>query len=596
MEQKIKKLSGIEHIRHRSNMWIGDTTTPDVLAREIIDNAIDEFINGFADLVEIKYGKDDNGYYVQVLDTGRGLPVYEYEGEIAAKILFTELFAGGKFDSDSYEYKQGLHGVGLTAVNALSKRMIIEVIKDSKYWKWVTERGKIVEETVEDISSDSIIGEFSTKVTAYPDPEIFDSTKISVDLIPLQLATKLVRDSGRENAKIIVNDEEIKSFDFKDYLENEMKSKAWNDTVIEIESKIGSTIWKIWLTYDPDSFSESIHGSVNMLHVNQGIHIKNFRQALGIVLQKHGLDRAYIGVGLRAFVLVMAKEVGFSSQSKERLTKIGDIIDSEIITKLSRNISKEFPDEFIKYIEQKQLLYKEKLNKLKNIDAIKKNVITGKDKRSLGLGLNIYDCTIRKREDAELFIVEGQSAAGTLLQVRDRKYQAVLPLKGKPLNAANVQDLSVILNNKEMKSLVNSIGVGVTPMVDLSASRYGKIFILADKDDDGIHISAIILAAFIYLVPDLVEEGMLYIVDPPLYEQNGKLIWNEEELDKFKPFTRFKGLGEMNPDQIYKTALDPKTRFVRQVILDDYERVMKIIRSSLEKRKLLESIGILNNS
>jgi DNA gyrase/topoisomerase IV subunit B len=588
-EQTIKFLSEIEHIQTRPGMYVGSTENPRTLVRELVDNAIDEFLNGHASKIEIVTDPAKGVYTVR--DNGRGLPLYkvpEFENQRAAKLLFTKLFSGAKFDHAAYKFSSGLHGVGLTVVNALSSKVRVRVHQDTLLYTLDLEDGQVSRE-VEDRLVVEDIPWWSTEVTCYPNPKYFKSLRSHLDFLPLQLVKGLF-----PKGEIFVNGEEIHAFDFRKSIDTDLL----NNHVFTVNLTLGTIIFEVYFGWAITEHNFTSKGTVNLVS-STGWHERRAATLLGKSLCELAPesisapeDATY---GLRVFTNLFTQEPVFTSQTKERLSYINDEppgFDKWVLEEFKKCFRAN--EEATEAVVRKIVAYKKQLAKLSDSELVNSVVRTGNDKRKgRGVGVNIWECSTTKREQAELYIVEGQSAAGHVRKTRNLVTQAVLPLRGKPLNAVVADDLKMILENEEMVSLINCIGAGLSPNVDLSAMRYGKILIAADADADGAQISNLILGALIYLVPEIVYAGKVYEVLSPLYEQEGKYFYALSELNTRKHFERFKGLGSMNPDEVETTIVNPKTRRLRQITLDDRERILAILQSSFEKKRIMLDSGIV---
>jgi DNA gyrase/topoisomerase IV subunit B len=585
-EQTIHFLSGIEHIRTRPGMYVSDTATPGVFINEVVDNALDELLNGYADRVEIHYNPtEDPG--LTVADNGRGLPltrVPDYNNQITAKLLFTELFSGGKFDNYNYQYSAGTNGVGLTVVNALSDAITVVVLNrdNGQQYALQTEKGHVVTESLSPLATSAW---YSTRIHAVPSLAYFRSLSAEVDSISLQLAKQL-----RPHTTILLNDQEIAPFNFSGLLP---------DAVLEqrlLQVKYETDTFKVDLEFNwsAKEFNTFSRGAVNLKSCNEGFHINEVTKCLGRALQKHNdiLNIADARLGLRIFVNTFAKKPVFTSQSKEKLSWIHEL-PGDFFQQLEKIILKKFSTEqkLISQLIQRLIEYKKRVESISERDFIHSVVRTGRSTK--GVGIAIADCTTNKRDQAELFIVEGPSAGSFVRTTRDMQFQAVLALKGKPLNAAATNDIKVILSNEEMISLVDALGAGIRTTLDLKAARYGKILITCDADSDGAQISNLILGALLYLAPEFIQAGMVYEVLSPLYEQAGNYYYHLHELDHSKSFERFKGLGSMNADQVEHTIVNPHTRKLQQIYLDDAERALRILQSPSERQRIMYERGII---
>jgi DNA gyrase subunit B len=583
MEQKVKFLSEIEHIQLRPSMYIGSTDTPKHLIKEIIDNSCDEFLNNYATRVDIEM---NDGEYI-ISDNGRGLPLYtvpDLENQVAAKLLCTKLFSGGKFVAgNNYTWSSGLHGVGMCCVAALSSMTVI-VNTHKKYFLHI-ENGEVKEEYFD--KKDKTLW-WSTRVICKPSAEYFKTTKTQIDTLPLSIA-KGIKNAG----SITINGEEVKSFNFQSVFETQLLEEK----VFASRLELGTVACDIQWGWSREDFNCQTRGTVNLVS-STGWHERKILSSLGRAIYET-LDKSITPedaqYGLRVFINLFTQKPNFTSQTKERLSHIGDEPE-DFQRKLTDAFAKELRSnrDYLTLLQRRIIEYKKQLEKLTDNEFITSVVRTGDDKRkSRGIGVGIWDCTTTNRQDAELYIVEGQSASGHIRTTRNQKTQAVLPLRGKVMNAVAANDIKNILENKELLALVNAIGAGVSPLINISAIRYGKILIAADADIDGRQITNLILGALVYLVPDVVYAGHVYEVLSPLYEQNGKYFYNLDDVNTSKSFNRFKGLGSMNANEVEYTIVNPKTRCIRQVVLDDRDRVLHIMQSAFEKKRIMIEAGIV---
>lgn len=587
-DQKIKFLSEIEHIQTRPGMYVGDVTTPKTLVRELVDNSVDEYLNGHASRIDIVIDPGKGIYTVR--DNGRGLPLYqveEFNGERAAKLLFTKLFSGAKFDHSAYKFSSGLHGVGLTVVNALSSEVQVRVIKENKLYTLCLQNGEEYGEAYDTLKEKGIW--WSTEVTCFPSSKHFKSTKTTIDTLPLQLVKGMF-----PKGRITVNGEDITPFDFKESLDVSLvENHAYHMKVT-----LGTVIFEVHFGWAEAENNVQSKGTVNLV-LSNGWHERKVIGLLGKAfcelapdMLSSSEDAAY---GLRIFTNLFTQEPIFTSQTKDRLSYIKDEpsdLDKHLLDAVKKCLKSN--EEVTQAVINKIVAYKRQLAKLSDSELVNSVVRTGNDKRrGRGVGTNIWECSTTDRTKAELYIVEGQSAAGHVRKTRNLQTQAVLPLRGKPLNAVVADDLKQILENEEMLSLINCIGAGVTPHVDLSAMRYGKILIASDADADGAQISNLILGALVYLIPEVVVAGRVYEVLSPLYEQDGKYFYNLDEVNTRKHFERFKGLGSMNPDEVETTIVNPKTRRLQKISLDDRDRILHILQSSFEKKRIMLQHGVI---
>lgn len=643
MTSKITVLSGMDHIRLRSGMYVGDAFTPETLLKEIIDNAIDELLNNHCDRVEIDYDHKEGWYRVR--DNGRGLPLGKFhtddpemkslDGHNATRVIFTNLYSGGKFDKDNYKYSTGLNGLGLTICNALSKSMEVRVkdtknVFDGKYYKLVMSEGKVLSEEALDPSEIDGDHWWSTEVTIWPDETIFKSLKTSPKELQLQLARL-----SKPDSVIKINGTEIKPFSFTESVESDIL----HGKIIKTSIELGSVNFEVMLAWSSKDFESAQRGAVNLGQANDGYHLRESRYAVGraVASLDGSLAATDANYGLRIFVNAFLAYPSYSSQTKERLSWINDFDTHNISLARSKyahlitinptngkedlraamGAAKSDPEyqdpaKFFSMLEDqvkralrkdeaysellvKRLIdYKKLTQKLSDNAYIDSIVKTGNNRITKNAVEGIYEARSADRKSCELFICEGKSALGGLLQTRNSNTQAMLPLRGKPLNAGKKADIKEILENREMITLVNGIGTGIYPRVNIEEARYGKIIIVTDADFDGYNIEALVIGALAYLTPEVISSGLLYVAETPLYKQDGKLIYKEEDLVPGKKFKRFKGLGSMVPEDLGMAVLDPSTRRLHKVTMNtSREKILDIIVSAYEKKRIMIESGML---
>ncbi len=586
--ESITVLEGLEAVRRRSAMYIGDTGIRGLhhLVYEAVDNAIDEVLAGFCDNIIVKINADNS---VTVSDNGRGIPV-DIHPEIkkpALEVVMTMLHAGGKFDKKSYKVSGGLHGVGISVANALSKWLEVIIKRDGKIYKQRYERGKKVTE-LQTIGETSETG---TSVTFLPDDTIFEVTEFQYDI----LANRL-RELSFLNKKV-----RIKIFDERDGKEEEFfyeggiasfveflnKNKnVLNKTPVYIEKEKDSTQVEICLQYN-DGYQETIFSFVNNINTHEGgTHLAGFKTALTraindyIVKRKlngkngEGLQGEDVREGLTAIISIRIQEPQFEGQTKTKLgnSSVKGIVDSLVYEQLS-NFFEENPTVGIQIVEKS-------LNAAKAREAARKARELTRRKSALESGSlpgKLADCQERDPSKCEIYLVEGDSAGGSCKSARSREFQAVLPLRGKILNVEKAR-IDKIFANNEIATMIQAIGSGVGEEFNITKARYHKVIIMADADIDGSHISCLILTFFYRYMKPLIDAGYLYIAIPPLYKvKKGKeefYLYNEDELNKLLEkgeyeVQRYKGLGEMNPDQLWETTMNPENRILKKVFIED---------------------------
>ncbi|PQQ22759.1 DNA topoisomerase IV subunit B [Photorhabdus hindustanensis] len=602
----IEVLSGLEPVRRRPGMYT-DTTRPNHLAQEVIDNSVDEALAGHAKHIEVILHSDQS---LEVIDDGRGMPVdiHPEEGVSAVELILSRLHAGGKFSNKNYQFSGGLHGVGISVVNALSKRIEVAVRRDSRVYQIAFENGDKVQEL-------AVIGSCGkrntgTSVHFWPDESFFDSPRFSVSRLTHLLKAKAVLCPGVEIVfKDKINDTEQKwcyADGLTDYLMAAVNGLITLPTAPFVGTFSGITEavdWALlWLPEGGELLAESY---VNLIPTMQGgTHVNGLRQGLLDAMREFCEFRNIMprGVKLAAddiwdrctYVLsVKMQDPQFAGQTKERLSSrqsaafVSGVVKDAFSLWLNQNVQ-----------EAEQLAELAIASAQRRMRAAKK-VVRKKLTSGPALPGKLADCTSQDLNFTELFLVEGDSAGGSAKQARDREYQAIMPLKGKILNTWEVSS-DEVLASQEVHDI--SVAIGIDPdSHDLSQLRYGKICILADADSDGLHIATLLCALFVRHFPTLVKNGHVYMAMPPLYRIDlGKEVYyalDEEEksavLDRLsrkrgKPnVQRFKGLGEMNPMQLRETTLDPNTRRLVQLTIDDenYQETFSVMDMLLAKKR-----------
>lgn len=588
---QIQILEGLEAVRLRPGMYIGSTSERGLhhLVYEVVDNSIDEALAGFCTDINVTIEKDNS---ITVSDNGRGIPVDMHEsGKPAVEVVLTVLHAGGKFGGEGYKVSGGLHGVGVSVVNALSKSMEVEVKRDGKIHKITFSRGNTVE-------SLHVIGDAEdtgTTVHFVPDEEIFTVTTFNYDTLKYRLRELAFLNSG---IKITLTDkreegrENIFHFEggIRSFVEHlNRKKQKINATPIYFNGKRDDAVVEIALQYN-DSYQENIFSYVNNIHTEEGgTHLVGFKAALTRVandfakrlnLLKNAdstLSGEDVREGLTCVISVKLHNPQFEGQTK---TKLGN---SEIRT-LVNTVTGEGLSEFFEENPSitKQILEKSVMAARAREAARKARELTRR-KNALevsSLPGKLADCSIKDPDKAEIYIVEGDSAGGSAKQGRDRRFQAILPLRGKILNVEKAR-LDKIFANAEIRTMITAFGTGISEDFDLSKRRYSKIIIMTDADVDGAHIRTLLLTFFYRYMKPLIEHGHVYIAQPPLYQiRKGKNHWytySDEELAKKldevgrdgSTVQRYKGLGEMNPEQLWETTMDPSGRTMLRVEVED---------------------------
>ncbi len=599
---QIQALEGMEHVRMRPSMYIGDVGVRGLhhLVYEVVDNSIDEAMGGYCDTIEIWINEDNS---ITVKDNGRGIPVdlHKKEGVSALQVVMTKIGAGGKFDKDSYKVSGGLHGVGVSVVNALSEHLTATVHRDGKIWQQEYERGKAMY-PVKSIGETDYRG---TVVTFKPDPQIFQqSLEYSYDTlasrmrelsflnkgITIYFTDKREKDENGEFATEKFHSEEGLK-EFIRFLDGNREPIIAD--VIAMEGEKNDIPVEVAMVYNT-SFNENLHSYVNNINTHEGgTHLAGFRAGLTRTLKKYAdasgmLDKLKFEIsgddfreGLTAIISVKVQEPQFEGQTK---TKLGNrevtAAVSQAVSEMLENYLEEHPND-AKTIVQKVILAAQARHAARKAREMvqRKTVMSGG-----GLPGKLSDCSEQDPEKCEVFLVEGDSAGGTAKQGRDRNFQAILPLRGKILNVEKAMHHKVF-ENEEIRNIYTALGVTIgteedSKALNLEKLRYHKVVIMCDADVDGSHIATLILTFFFRYMKELVEAGCVYIATPPLYlvKKGAKkeYAWSDKERDALNEqfggsaaIQRYKGLGEMNAEQLWDTTMNPEFRTLRQVTIDN---------------------------
>jgi len=586
--EKIKVLEGLEGVRHRPAMYIGSTSKTGLhhLVWEIIDNAVDEAMGGYCDTIEVSLNKDGS---VTVRDNGRGIPVdmHPIYKRPAIEIAITKLHAGGKFDKGSYVVSGGLHGVGISVVAALSKHMKVIVQRDGKKYQQEYKIGKPIYDlkTVGDIEKKDT----GTEVTFLPDETIFSTTKFEFSTLEARFREIAFLNKG---LKIILKEEETNKkevFYYEggliEFVKWANKSKEELHKPIYFTKKQNGVEVEVAVQYN-SSYQENVLSFVNTINtVEGGTHVVGFKTALtraindyankNKLIKDENLTGDDVREGLTAIVSIKVPEPQFEGQTK---TKLGNSEIKGIVDAISTASLTEFFEEnpaIAKRIVIKAIEAQNARNAAKKAkELVRRKSAFG----SGGLPGKLTDCSKKKAEETEMYIVEGDSAGGSAKQARNKENQAILPLKGKPLNVEKANPIKV-LSNEEISNLITAIGTGIGEQFDISKLRYSKIIIMTDADVDGAHIRTLLLTFFYRFMPELIKNGNIYIAASPLYrirKRSDHYVYSDEELKELKnklgqniDVQRFKGLGEMNQDQLWETTMNPKTRILKKVTIED---------------------------
>jgi DNA gyrase subunit B len=623
----IQVLEGLEAVRKRPAMYIGDVGRNGLhhLVYEVLDNSIDEALAGHCDHIEVHLYEDGS---VSIQDNGRGIPVDEHpsENRSALEVVMTVLHAGGKFDKDSYEMSGGLHGVGVSCVNALAERFQATVWRDGSVWQQSYRCGVPEGPVTEERPMRDGEGT-GTRIRFWPDTDIFKETEFRFDTLSDRLRELAYLNKG---VRIVIadhreEDDELgrESYyseggikEFVDYLD-EARDPIIEDTIYIAEEDAEVPV-ELAMRYN-DGYNENVLSFVNNINTHEGgTHVAGFRRALTRTLkgyaQKNGLlDGLKFDLsgndfreGLTAVLSVKVPEPQFEGQTKTKLgnSEVQGIVESLINTKLGRWLE-DHPDQAEQIINKVILAAQARAAARKARELVqRKNAFSGG-----GLPGKLADCTSRKPEESELYLVEGDSAGGSAKQARDRHFQAILPLRGKILNVEKAR-LDRILENNEIKNMVTALGTGLTSTeeeFDLERLRYHKIVLMTDADVDGAHIRTLLLTFLYRQLRPLLEKGYIYIALPPLYRiqygRNEDYLWTDDAMrermkelrddGKSPSLQRYKGLGEMNPEQLWTTTMNPETRKIQQVTIEDAAAADRIFSTlmgdSVEpRRKFIE--------
>ncbi len=601
----IQVLEGLEAVRKRPAMYIGDVGERGLhhLVYEVVDNSIDEALAGYCNIIDVNINEDNS---ITVKDDGRGIPVdyHEKEGKSALEVVMTVLHAGGKFNKDTYKVSGGLHGVGVSCVNALSSKLVAKIYRDGKIYRQEYSIGK----PLSDIQVVGETEEHGTEITFIPDTTIFNVKEYSFDILATRMRELSFLNKG---IRIILTDRREKDEDgnfkseefyseqglkeFVEYLDQTRESLI--SEIINIATEKEGVPVEIALQYNT-SFTENIHSYVNNINTHEGgTHLTGFRRGLTRTLKAYAENSGMLNKlkftingddfreGLTGVISVKVQEPQFEGQTKTKLgnSEISKVVDQAVSAMLG-NYLEENPID-AKQIVNKVILAAQARHAARKARELvqRKNVMSG-----AGLPGKLSDCSDRNPENTEVYLVEGDSAGGTAKQGRDRKFQAILPLRGKILNVEKAMQHKVF-ESEEIRNIFTALGVSIgteedSKALNIEKLRYHKIIIMTDADVDGSHITTLIMTLFFRYMKELIEKGYLYIATPPLYQvkkgKNSVYCWTEEqrlqaieELGKGKEsgvsVQRYKGLGEMNAEQLWTTTMSPETRILQQVTIDN---------------------------
>lgn len=594
---EIQILEGLEAVRKRPGMYIGSTSLRGLhhLVYEIVDNSVDEALAGFCDTIFVTINKDNS---VTVIDNGRGIPIgiNHKAGLPAVEVVFTVLHAGGKFGGGGYKVSGGLHGVGASVVNALSNWLEVEICKDGKVYKQRYERGKVMDKL--HVAGECEAEKTGTKVTFMPDDAIFEETIFDYDILKQRFREMAFLTKG---LKIVIRDERSeekpieKTFhyeggikEFVQYL-NRSKTALYGD-VIYCEGMVNNVAVEVAMQHN-DSYSDNTYGFVNNITTPEGgTHVVGFRNALTKTFNDYArknkllkesepnLSGEDIREGLTAIISVKIEDPQFEGQTKQKLgnSEARGAVDSIVSRQLGIYLEQN-PSVARMTVEKSVMAQRAREAARKARDLTRrKSALDG-----MSLPGKLADCSDKNPENCEIYIVEGDSAGGSAKTARDRATQAILPLRGKILNVEKAR-LDKIYGNAEIKAMITAFGTGIHDDFDISKLRYHKIIIMTDADVDGAHISTLLLTFLYRFMPNLIKEGYVYLAQPPLYKlEKNKKVWyaySDEELDGIlkevgrdtnNKIQRYKGLGEMDAEQLWDTTMDPEHRILLRVTMDE---------------------------
>lgn len=591
---QIQVLEGLEAVRKRPGMYIGSTSIRGLhhLVYEIVDNAVDEALAGVCDSIVVQIHEDNS---ITVIDDGRGIPVdiQKKVGKSAVEVVFTILHAGGKFGGGGYKVSGGLHGVGASVVNALSEWLEVEIYKDEKIYKQRYERGIPV-------TSLQVIGscpsdQHGTRVSFLPDKQIFEETVFDYSILQMRLRETAFL---TKNLKIVLQDERDEKREETFHYEGGIRefvtylnksAMALYDSVIYCEGKREDVYVEVAMQHN-DSYTENIYSFVNNVNTPEGgTHLVGFKNALTKTFNDYArknkllkdneanLSGEDIREGLTAIISVKVEEPQFEGQTKQKLgnSEVRGAVDSVVSEQLTYFLEQN--PATAKIICEKSILAQRA-----RAAARKARDLTRRKSALEGMALpgKLADCSDKNPENCEIYLVEGDSAGGSAKEARSRATQAILPLRGKILNVEKAR-LERIYGNAEIKAMITAFGTGIHEDFDISKLRYHKIIIMTDADVDGAHISTLLLTFLYRFMPELIRQGHVYLAQPPLYKlEKNKKVWyaySDEELnsilmevgrDSNNKIQRYKGLGEMDPEQLWETTMDPERRILKRVTMD----------------------------
>jgi DNA gyrase subunit B len=591
----ITVLEGLEAVRRRPGMYIGTTSIRGLhhLVYEVVDNAIDEALAGFCTRIGVQLLADGG---CRVTDNGRGIPVQPIpkikDRRPALEIVLTTLHAGGKFGGKSYAVSGGLHGVGVSVVNALSSRLVVDVARDGFAWHQEYERGKPVGKLRKGKPSSKT----GTIVTFWPDPDVFEELAYKREVLAERMQELAFLTRGVEIALVDEREDPVSRQVFKaagglaDFVKHLSRGKEpIHSKVVHFEAEREDSEVEVALQWNT-GYAESIHTFANTINTHEGgMHEEGLKKSLSNVINRYARSKALlkekeenligedIREGLTGIVAVKLREPQFEGQTKTKLgnTEMRSFVETTVNASLMMWLE-EHPGDAKRIVTKCMQAAKARMAARQARDLTRRKGLL----ESSSLPGKLADCQLTDPEVCEIFIVEGDSAGGSAKQARERSFHAILPLRGKILNVEKAR-LHKILENQEIQALISAIGTGIGDEFDLTKSRYGKVAILADADVDGAHIRTLLLTFFFRHMRQLIENGNIFVAQPPLYrvKADGKYIYvlDEKQLEELQSknghrkieISRFKGLGEMNPEQLWESAMNPETRVLKRVDLED---------------------------
>ena len=618
--EQIQVLEGLEAVRKRPGMYIGSTSTRGLhhLVYEVVDNSIDEALAGYCTHIEVTIQEDNS---ITVVDNGRGIPVAMHKiGKPAVEVVLTVLHAGGKFGGDGYPISGGLHGVGISVVNALSVWTKVQVKRDGYLWGISFTRG-VTDEPLRKIRPLEAGEETGTKVSFKPDHEIFPDTVYDFNTLKTRLRELAFLNKGlhitltdkRGEGKSEVYCYEGGLTSFVEFLNQ--SHQAVNPTIINVDGEKNKVIVDIAMQYN-DGYSENILTFVNDIFTEEGgTHLSGFRSGLTRTINDYGrsagiikenednLSGEDVREGLTAVISVKVREPQFEGQTK---TELGNSEVKGIVDNIISDGLKEF---FEEHPSEAKAIITKTISASRARQAARRARELTRRKNALEISSlpgKLADCSEKNPDQTEIYLVEGDSAGGSAKQGRDRRFQAILPLRGKIINVEKAR-LDKILANDEIRSMITAFGTGIGQEFDLSKRRYDKIIIMTDADVDGAHIRTLLLTFFYRFMKPLITDGHVYIAQPPLYQvRKGKQVWYfytdesmQAKLDELGRdnnsvvVQRYKGLGEMNPEQLWETTMDPENRTMLKVELEDAaeaDRIFSVLMGDKvePRRKFIE--------